>query len=150
MMARTQKLRERLGPPSRVESLVRNILGLGFLVLLLLVAGVGYTSMQSLKQLETESVRVDETEELHLRIVLNLSETVGKISPEAQTVAANQSNSRMHFASRQKLKELRKELDKEMDEGRKSSLVDSGEWQQFEVSYRNLWEAMENPSPVSD
>ena len=151
MMARTRKLRERfLEPPGPVESLVRNVLAFGFLVLLLLVAGVGYRSIQSLRQLETESVRVDETEELHLRLVLSLSETVGKISPEAQTVVANQSNSRMHFAARQKLKDLKKELDGEMDEARKSSLVDSEEWQRFEASYKDFWAAMENMAPGSD
>jgi PAS domain S-box-containing protein len=151
MMARTRKLRERLlGPPRPVEFLVRNVLALGFLVLLLLVVGVGYRSIQSLEQLEKESVRVDETEELHLRIVLEISETAGKISPEAQTVAANQANSRMHFAARQQLKELKKEMESEIAEARKSSLVDSEEWQQFEASYTRFWDAMERPGPASD
>ncbi len=150
-MARTRKLRERLlGSPRPVEFLVRNVLALGFLVLLLLVAGVGYRSIQSLEQLEKESVRVDETEEFHLRVVLNLSETVGKISPEAQTVAANQANSRMHFAARQQLKTLKNEMEGEIAEARKSSLVDSEAWQQFEASYTRFWEAMDRTSPASD
>jgi two-component system nitrogen regulation sensor histidine kinase GlnL len=149
MMARTRKLRERLlGPPRPVESLVRNVLALGFLVLLLLVAGVGYRSIQSLDQLEKESVRVDETEEFHLRVVLNLSETVGKISPEAKAMAANQSNSPMRFAARQQLKTLKNEMGGEIDEARKSSLIDSEEWGQFEASYNNFWEAMERTGPA--
>lgn len=151
MMARTQNLRERLlEPPGTVESLVRNVLAFGFLVLLLLVAGVGYTSIQSLKQLEQESVRVDETEENHLRIVLDLKETVGKISPQAQTMAANQPNWVMYIPSRQRLMDLKKELEREVDAARKTSLVDSEEWQQFEASYNRFWEAIEKTSPGRD
>lgn len=144
MIARTRKLRDRLlGPPRPVESLVRNILAVGFIVLLLLVAGVGYRSIQSLVRLEKESVRVDETEEFHLRVVLGLSETVGKISTQAQTVAANRENSQMHFASSQQLKELKNEAESEIREVRQSSLVDSEEWRVFEASYNAFWEAMD-------
>jgi two-component system nitrogen regulation sensor histidine kinase GlnL len=100
--------------------------------------------------LEKESVRVDETEEFHLRVVLNLSETVGKISPEAKAVAANQSNSAMHFAARQQLKTLKNEMEREIDEARKSSLIDSEEWRQFEASYNNFWEAMERTDLASN
>src|SRR5690242_753590 len=93
MMARIHKLEERLlGPPMPVESLVRNVLFLGFFVLLLLVIGVGYRAVQSVDQLERESVLVDDIGERHLRLVLNLSETAGKIVPEARTVVATESN----------------------------------------------------------
>lgn len=150
-MARTRKLRERLlGPPRPVESLVRNVLALGFLVLLLLVVGVGYRSIRSLEQLEKESRRVDETEELHLRIVLEMSETAGKIVSEARTVIATRSNRVLETPALQRLKELKKEMEREIDEARKSSLVDSQEWQQFAASYDNFWDAMERTGPASD
>src|SRR6266849_446407 len=151
MMARTQKLRERLlGPPRPVESLVRNVLALGFLLLLLLVVGVGYRSIQSLEQLERESVRVDETEEHHLRLVLDISETTGKITSEAGTVIANQSNDRLRFPAQQRLKDYKREIDSEIEQARMSSLADSEEWTQFEAANRNFWNAMEKTSRASD
>ncbi len=150
-MARTRKLRERLlGPPRPVEFLVRNVLALGFLVLLLLVVGVGYRSTQSLEQLEKESRRVDETEELHLRIVLEMSETAGKIVSEARTVIATRQNRVLETPAQQRLKELKKEMQREIDEARKSSLVDSDEWQEFEASSSRFWDAMDKTGPASD
>jgi CHASE3 domain sensor protein len=151
MMARTGKLRERfLGPPRPVESFVRNVLALGFLALLLLVVGVGYRSIQSLEQLEKESRRVDETEELRLRIALRMSETAGKSATEARTVVATRQNRLMETPAAQRLKQLKREMDKEIVDARKSSLVDSQEWQDFEASYASFWEAMEKPGPASD
>ena len=151
MMARTRKLRELvLGPPRPVESLVRNVLALGFLLLLLLVAGVGYRSIQSLEQLEKESVRVDQTEENHLRLVLDISETTGKIASEARTVVANQANDRLRFPAQQRLKDYKREIDSEIERARMSSLADSEEWAQFEAANKSFWNAMEKPGPASD
>jgi PAS domain S-box-containing protein len=150
-MTPTQKLRERLlGSPKTVESLVRNVLALGFLVLLLLVVGVGYRSTQSLDQLEKESRRVDETEELHLRIVLDMSETAGKIESEARTVAGAQSNRLLETPARLRLNDLKKEIEREIGEARNSSLVDSDEWQQFEGAYARFWDAMDRSGPASN
>src|SRR5882724_62632 len=151
MMARTRKLRELvLGPPRPVESLVRNVLALGFLLLLLLVAGVGYRSIQSLEQLEKESVRVDQTEENHLRLVLDISETTGKIASEARTVVANQANDRLRFPAQQRLKDYKREIDSEIERARMSSLAESEEWAQFEVANKSFWNAMEKLGPASD
>jgi signal transduction histidine kinase len=150
-MARTRKLLERLlGSPRPVEFLVRNVLALGFLVLLMLVVGVGYRSIQSLEQLEKESRRVDETEEFHLRIALRMSETAGKIVSEARTVAATRPNRLLETPAQQRLKLLKREMENEIDEARKSSLVDTNEWQQFEESYSRFWQAIESPGPATD
>jgi signal transduction histidine kinase len=150
-MARRRKLLERLlGPPRPVEFLVRNVLAFGFLVLLLLVVGVGYRSIQSLEQLEKESRRVDETEELHLRIALGMSETAGKMVSEARTLAATRPNRVLETPSQQRLKLLKKEMEKEIDEARKTSLVDTSEWRQFEASYAKFWLAIESPGPAPD
>jgi PAS domain S-box-containing protein len=151
MMARMRKLRDdRLGPSRPVEFLVRNVLALGFLVLLLLVVGVGYRSIQSLEQLEQESTRVDATEEQHLRIVLGMSETAGKIESEARTVMATRTNRLLERPALQRLKDLKKEMEREIDGAHKSSLVDNPEWQEFAASYDNFWIAMERPGPASD
>lgn len=144
MIDRLKKLEERLlGPAKRVESLVRNVLFLGFFVLLLLVVGVGYRAVNSVEQLERESVLVDDIGERHLRLVLNLSETAGKIVPEARTVVATRSNSLLGFSARRRLSDLKKEMDAEIAEGHASSLVDWPEWQEFERAYRDFWAGME-------
>ena len=151
MMARPEKLPNLSSGSSRpVEFLVRNVLAVGFLVMLLLVVGIGYRSITSLQQLERESVRVDETEEKHFRIVLDLSETVGKTSSTAQTVAANQSNQLMQFPARQQLNELRREMEREVEQARNSSLVDSEEWKLFEAAYNGFWDAMQKPGPTGE
>ncbi len=143
MKARTRKLRERfLGPPRPVESLVHNVLFLGFLFLLLLVAGVGYRSVKSLEQLESESVLIDDVGEQHLRLVLNLSEMAGKIVPEARILVAKESTLLERLPGQLKLKDLKREMDAEVDKGRRSSLVESAEWKQFEASYEDFWTSM--------
>lgn len=129
---------------------MRNILALGFLVLLLLVVGVGYGSIQSLKQLEQESRRVDETEESHLRLALDMSETAGKLVTEARNAIAVRPNLLLAVPAQQRLNQLRKEMDREIDEGRNSSLVDSTAWQDFEAAYTRFWEAMDQTGPGSD
>jgi len=68
---------------------------------------------------------------------------VGKIFPEAETVAANQANGRMRFLALQRLKALKNEMDNEIDEARKSSLVDSEAWRELEASNDAFWGAME-------
>jgi signal transduction histidine kinase len=151
MTAPSRTLRERLlVPPGPVESLVRNVLAVGFIVLLLLVAGVGYRSVTSLKQLESESTRVDQTEELHLRIVLGISETVGKMRPEVQAVAANQTNGVMRLTSMQNLRDLKRELDGEMDDASKTSLIDTAEWREFDAANTDFWNSIDQLKDASN
>lgn len=151
MMAGTRKLRDAHLKTSRaVEFLVRNILFLGFFLLLVLVAGLGYRSVKSVEALEQDSIHVDETEERHLRLVLDISETAGKVATETRTVIANQANDLLRFPAQQHLKEYKKEMDAEIEQARMSSLADTKEWTQFEGSYRDFWNAMEQSGVVSD
>lgn len=147
MMARIRKLTERLlGPPKPVESLVRNVLVLGFFVLLLLVVGVGYRAVQSVEQLERESVFVDDIGERHLRLVLDLTKTAGKIVPEARTLITTRSSPLLALTAlgvRQRLNVLRKEMDSEVAEGRASSLVDWNEWKELEAAIKDFWVGMD-------
>lgn len=142
MVVGTRKLRDVLGPRRPVEFLVRNVLFLGFFVLLLLVASLGYRSVKSVEALEKDSTRVDETEERHLRLVLDLKETAGKVAAEVRNVVGNSNNERLKFPAQQRLNELKKEMDREVDEARRSSLVETEEWAAFETTYREFWEEM--------
>src|ERR1700730_8146488 len=143
MMTFIRALGERLlGPPRPVESLVRNVLFLGFFVLLLLVVGVGYSGIQSIEQLEKESVLITDIGERHVRLVLNLSETAGKIFPEARAVVANQPNPRLEIPARRRLNDLKKEMDSEVEDGRTSTLAQMDEWKEFESAYKDYWAVM--------
>ena len=151
MMAGTRKLRDaHLGTSRAVEFLVRNILFLGFFVLLLLVAGLGYRSVKSVEALEKDGIRVDETEERHLRLVLDISETAGKVFAETRAVVANEANQLLQFPARQRLNDHKKEMDGEIEQAKMSSLVDTEEWKQFEASYRDFWNAIEKSGPPSN
>ena len=144
MMARIKKIGERLlGPPKPVESLVRNVLFLGFFVLLLLVIGVGYRAVQSVDQLERESVFVDDIGERHLRLVLDLWKTVGKIVPEARAAVAIRSSYLLGFYARQHLNDLKREMDAKVAEARASSLADWDEWGEFEAANKDFWIGIE-------
>lgn len=146
MMAYIRKFREfLLGPPATVESLVRNTLFFGFLVLILLIAGIGYRSVRSVEQLERESVTVDDIGEEHLRIVVNLSETVGKVVPEARHMAAYESRPLMRLPAEHRLGELQREMDDEVNKGRASSLADTAEWREFEAVYKDFWNTVDKP-----
>src|SRR5215208_2257341 len=99
---RLQRLRSRfLGFPRTAEWLVKNILLLGFFVLLTLIGGLGYMSWQSFRQLETDIDTIRESEGKHDRIIRAISETVGKISAQAQTVFGNSESTLLVFAGRQ-------------------------------------------------
>ena len=146
-----RKIKEyRFEPPGTIESLVRNVLFCGFLVLLLLIAGIGFRSVRTVEQLERESVQVDDIGEEHLRIVLNLSETAGKVVPQAQYVAAYQSSSLMRKATEHRLGDLKREMEKELEHARLTSLVSSPQWSEFEAAYNDFWRTIEAPGASND
>jgi signal transduction histidine kinase len=151
MIPGVRKLKEFvLGPPATIESLVRNVLFFGFLVLLLLIAGIGYRSVRSVEQLEKESIQVDDVGESHLRIVLELSETAGKVVPQAQYKAAYGSRPLMRLPSEHRLDDLKHEMEREIERARLTSLVDSSEWREFETAYEDFWDTVENLETSND
>jgi len=126
------------------------VLFLGFFVLLLLVVDVGYRSSKTLEELEKESVQVDQAEELHLRVVLDLSQTVGKIAPEVRAVAGSKPNGLLELAARHRLDDLKRELDGEVERAEKTSLVESSEWKQFDAVYKDFWAAVDKSNSGSN
>src|SRR5438128_9213972 len=91
------------GLPRRTESLVRNVLLVGFLALLALVAILGFTSYRSFVEMEEEVTRIRQTEVSHERIIRKVSETAGKMQSQAQTVLANSDQRYASIAARQSL-----------------------------------------------
>ena len=151
MTARMRNLQERLvGRTRPVEHLVRNILSLGFVLLLLLVVAIGYWSVQSLEQLERESVLIDDTGERHLRLVLKISETAGKLIPEAQHLVTSDPRFLSRYPAQQRLNQFKKEMDDEIGQARDSALVDLQEWKEFEASYEGYLKSIEEIKPGSN
>ena len=137
-----------LGFPRTAEWIVRNILLVGFFVLLALVAGLGYLSWQGFRELDVEIAIIRQSEVNHERVISLVSETAGKIQSQAETVIANPDTKLVAFIAGQKLKQLGDEMVTRIQEGRVTTLAGTGEWKEFEDSFNAYWEKINAKSPV--
>ncbi|HVG17593.1 MAG TPA: ATP-binding protein [Blastocatellia bacterium] len=136
------------GFPRTAEWLVRNILLLGFFVLLALVGGLGYLSWQGFRQLEGDITAIRESEVNHYRAVRAISETFGKMAAEARSVLGNSDSKLLVFPGRQQLKSLKDEMEENIKDGRLTSIADSPEWGEFEATFQAYWEKIRLGPPV--
>lgn len=134
--------------PRRTESLVRNVLLVGFLVLLALVAVLGFTSYRSLVEMEADVTVIRQTEVSHQRIVSGIKETAGKIQSQAQTVIANSDQRVVSIIARQNLIDLKNEMEVRIADARPSTITRTPEWGEFETAYRAYWEKVTLPKPL--
>src|SRR5437868_2821161 len=134
--------------PRQTESLVRNVLLVGFLALLALVAILGFTSYRSFVEMEEEVTRIRQTEVNHERIIRKVSETAGKIQSQAQTVRANSDQRFAAFPAKQHLNDLKAEMEGRLHEAKPSALTNTPEWAEFEAAFRAYWEKITAPSPM--
>ncbi|HST20271.1 MAG TPA: ATP-binding protein [Blastocatellia bacterium] len=135
-----QKLPARLlGLPRTAEWIVRNVLLVGFFMLLMLVAGLGYLSWQSFRELEDEISIIRQSEVSHQSAVSLISETAGKIQAYARTALAYPESSLISFSARQSLKTLKVEMDERIRNGRLTSLSDTEQWREFETAFETYW-----------
>jgi signal transduction histidine kinase len=138
----------RLGLPPGAESLVRNILLVGFCLLLLLVAGLGYWSRESFDQVEQEIASIQQSEARHVHTVLSIEGALGKMATEARAASDNGQNWLLRYPAQQRLKQLKTEIDGYLDEGRKSSMVATREWKELEQAFQTYWIAISSDQPV--
>lgn len=144
-----QKLPARLlGLPRTAEWIVRNVLLVGFFMLLMLVAGLGYLSWQSFRELEEEITLIRQSEVSHKSAVSLISETAGKIQAYARTALANQESSIISFTARQNLKTLKVEMDERIRNGRLTSLSDTEQWREFEAAFEPYWEKINSKTAI--
>ena len=135
-----QKLPARLlGLPRTAEWIVRNVLLVGFFMLLMLVAGLGYLSWQSFRELEEEITIIRQREVSHQSAVSLIAETAGKIQAYARTALANQESSLISLTARRDLKTLKAEMDERIKNGRLTSLSDTEQWREFETAFETYW-----------
>jgi PAS domain S-box-containing protein len=137
-----------LGLPRTAEWIVRNVLIVGFFVLLMLVGGLGYLSWQSFRELEGEIARIRQSEVNHQRVVSFVSETAGKMRAQAQTAFANSDSTLISFVARQELKQLRLEMEGRMNEARLTTLSNTQEWREFEAAFEAYWEKINSTGAV--
>lgn len=138
----------RLGLPLAAESLVRNVLLVGFCVLLLIVAGLGYWSRESFLQVEKDIGLIKQSEFNHVHTVLGIKGTVGKMAAEARAASDSSQNPLLRFPAQQRLKQLKVEMDKYLDEGRKSSMASTKEWGDLERAFQTYWGAINSDRAV--
>ncbi|HKP12810.1 MAG TPA: ATP-binding protein [Blastocatellia bacterium] len=133
------------GSPRRTESLVRNVLLVGFLALLVLVAILGFTGYRSFVNMEEEVSRIRQTEVTHQRLVSQVSETAGKIESQAFNVLTSGGHFLTGFPSRQSLTTLKAEMDARISEAKLSPIAETPEWAEFEGGFRAYWEKVNSP-----
>ena len=138
----------RLGLTATAEPLVRNILLVGFCLLLLLVGGLGYWSNESFDKVEREIALIKEAEASHLRNVLRIESTEGQIAAEARAATDAGQNSLLRFPAQQRLKVLKAEMDQYIEEGRKSSMASTEEWKNFEQAFQTYWQEINSAQPI--
>jgi PAS domain S-box-containing protein len=129
----------RLGLPRNAEWLVRTVLLVGFFVLLTLVAGLGYLSWQSFRELEDEITMIRQSEVNHKGVVSLVSETAGKMQAYAQTALANPDSKYVSFVARQDLKKLRAEMEERIKAAKFTALSGTEEWREFEAAFDAYW-----------
>lgn len=137
------------GQPRRTESLVRNVLLVGFMALLLLVAILGFTSYRSFVQMEEEVARIRQTEVSHERSIRRVSETAGKIQSQARIVLGNGDQWLLTFPARQQLNELKAEMETRINEAKPSAITNTPEWDEFEAAFRTYWEKVTSAKPTN-
>ncbi|MEN3334792.1 MAG: two-component system, NtrC family, sensor histidine kinase HydH [Blastocatellia bacterium] len=136
------------GLPRRTESLVRNVLLVGFMALLVLVAILGFTSYRSFVEMESEVTRIRQTEVSHERVIRKVGETAGKIQSQAQTVLANSDQRFAAISAKHDLSDLKAEMEARINEAKPSALTNRPEWGEFEAAFRDYWEKISSPRPI--
>ncbi len=137
-----------LALPRTAEWIVRNVLLVGFFLLLMLIAGLGYLSWQSFRELENEITLIRQSEVIHKSAVSLISETAGKIQAYAQTALANEESKPVSFVARQKLKTLKVEMDERIKNMRLTSLSDTEKWREFESAFEAYWEKINSKTAI--
>jgi two-component system nitrogen regulation sensor histidine kinase GlnL len=142
-----KKLQVKPGASITAEAIMRNAMLVGFLVLLLLVAAIGYWSTQNFRQFDEHISVMHHVETNHLRLVFEIAEIEGKISTEARIRIGGQESGLLRFASVQHLKDLKAQMDALIHRGRQSTMASSDEWKQFEESFNEFWAAIKPEGP---
>ncbi|HKG21195.1 MAG TPA: ATP-binding protein [Blastocatellia bacterium] len=135
----------RLGLTLSAESIVRNILLFGFLVLLLLIAAIGYWSLDSLNKVRERVAQLHQTESNHLRLVLRVKETAAIMNTEARMILATLQNPLLHFPTENKLNTAKRQMDSIISDVRLGTLDETEEWKSFEAAYKDYWSSLNNP-----
>ena len=137
--------------PINVESHGRAILLAGFFLLLVLIFYIGYSSRQSIEQLDDDIAVLHQKEAQHLQLTLEIGEVAGQMTPEVRTAMATKDNRLLHFPATQQLELLKLEMDRRISEGRKSDLVNTSQWKDFEASFADFWKTVSaKGGPVPD
>ncbi|HXG68958.1 MAG TPA: ATP-binding protein [Blastocatellia bacterium] len=126
------------------EPLIRNVLLFGFLILLLLIAGIGYWSRASSIEVEREIAEIHRAESRHLRLIFSISETFNAIITEARTATATKENQFLHFTAKQRLTQLKREMDARIKEVEVTSVSRAPEWGEFLTAFNEYWAAIQS------
>jgi PAS domain S-box-containing protein len=138
-----------LGAPIGLETLGRDKLLAGFLLLLLLICFTGYWGQQSLEEVEARTAEMRATNAHHLRIALGISRVAGEMAPEVRAeVGTKGYDPLLYIPASEHLRDLKREMDALLDEARKSSLGSLAEFRDLDSAFKDFWVAVNSNDPL--
>lgn len=133
--------------PRTTEGLVRNMLLVGFFVLLALVASLGFLGWQSFQGLSDKIEIIRQSEVNHARTISEISETAEKIQLEATIFLANADEKLVRIPIKQRLNQLKYEMDARIKNGELTTLAATPEWERFVSSFALYWKKINEDNP---
>jgi PAS domain S-box-containing protein len=138
------------GVPVVLETLGKDKLLAGFLLLLFLISFTGYWGQKSLEEVEARTAEMRATNAHHLRIALEISRVAGEMAPEVRAeIGTKGHDSLLYFPAVEHLRELKREMDALFDEGQKSSLGSLAEFRELHSAFKDFWAAVNSDDPLA-
>ncbi len=128
--------------PIKAESLVRNVLLVGFVFLLILIGGLGFWSQHALLTVEEDISEFHQVEANHRILVLETNEIIRLIMTEAREPLAKGDKSLLGGVQNRRLKDLKRDLDSQFESASKSSLSETQEWKDLLASFSEYWDGV--------
>ncbi|HWP44261.1 MAG TPA: ATP-binding protein [Blastocatellia bacterium] len=136
-----------LGLPLTAEAFVQNLLLLGFFVLLLLVAAIGYWSRESIREVDQEITSLYQQEYRNLLIVQRIGRTAAIMWNQASNLLAYDEANLLHGSAKRQLARLKREMDDLIDQAGKTRIASTPEWERFVSTYGDYWAELNAPIP---
>ncbi len=132
------------------DRLLRESFALGFVVLLVLVAGLGYLSIRRIGAVEETITERSARNQATLEIVFRLEEQTGLLAAEGKTLLTARSANLRTGPVERRISSVEKDLAETLDRGRTLDIGDTPEWREFERALGVYAEGLARPEPNTD
>lgn len=132
------------------DRLLRESFLLGFVVLLILVVGMGVLSYRRIGGVESEITRRSLINQQNLKTAFQLQEQAGRLAAEVRTLKVTSAYGGKTFAVAHRITQLRKQIDTTLDKGRETSLASEPAWGEVESAYALYSSNLRDEAPLPD